>query len=99
VREACQRWYGVDYTLFTTSPGAQYIVPKRYILSRPLEFWKTLHQAMYTDELDGYCQEALWYLAYMHRMNRHVGNHDQEKAKCEMIYSFSHELLRIDESA
>jgi hypothetical protein len=38
---------------------------------------------MYDNErLNGYCQEQLWYLAYNHKMNINVGNHDQEKAIC-----------------
>lgn len=77
------QYYGEMYNHFTVSPGAQYIVPKKYILSRPLEFWKNLHSAMYDNErLNGYCQEQLWYLAYKHTMNYNVGNHDQEKMRC-----------------
>jgi len=83
---ACIRYYGEMHSHFTVSPGAQYIVPKKYILSRPLEFWKNLHLAMYDNErLNGYCQEQLWYLAYKHTMNYNVGNHDQEKMRC--LYS------------
>jgi hypothetical protein len=79
----CMKYYGVNYNNFTVSPGAQYIVPKSYILSRPLEFWKNLHSAMYNnEELNGYCQEQLWYLAYKHKMNNTVGNHDIEKMRC-----------------
>jgi len=63
------------------SPSAQYIVPKKYILSRPLEFWKTLHEAIYNDELDGYAMENLWWLAFQHGPDRTVGNHDYEKNK------------------
>jgi len=81
--EACIKYYGEKYDYYTVSPGAQYIVPKKYILSRPLEFWKKLHTAMYNNEtLNGYCQEQLWYLAYNHKMNYNVGNHDQEKFRC-----------------
>ena len=33
---------------------------------------------MYNNEtLNGYCQEQLWYLAYNHKINYNVGNHDQ----------------------
>lgn len=96
VKEACLKYYGESYDFFTTSPGAQYIVPKQYILSRPLEFWKNLHRAMYNNELNGYCQEALWYLAYKHDMNYNVGNHDLEKAKCLLTHSFTNGLLRIE---
>ena len=79
----CVQYYGETYNKFTVSPGAQYIVPKKYILSRPLEFWKKLHLAMYDNEkLNGYSQEQLWYLAYKHKMNNDVGNHDQEKVRC-----------------
>ena len=81
--DACIEYYGENYSHFTVSPGAQYIVPKKYILSRPLSFWQKLHAAMYDNErLNGYCQEQLWYLAYKHKMNYTVGNHDQEKHKC-----------------
>jgi hypothetical protein len=80
--EACINYYGEYYHSFTVSPGAQYIVPKTYILSRPLEFWKKLHYAMYNNELNGYCQEQLWYLAFTHKMNTNVGNHDEEKKRC-----------------
>jgi hypothetical protein len=86
-RDACIQYYGEYYDNFTVSPGAQYIVPKKYILSRSLEFWKNLHSAMYDNErLNGYCQEQLWYLAYKHKMNNDVGNHDQEKAICINSY-------------
>jgi hypothetical protein len=81
--EACNKYYNENYTNFTVSPGAQYIVPKKYILSRPLDFWKRLQDAMYNnEELNGYCQEQLWYFAYKHEMNNNVGNHDQEKFRC-----------------
>ena len=80
---ACLKYYNEKYDKFTVCPGAQYIVPKEYILSRPLEFWKGLQQAMFNnEELNGYCQEMLWYLAFKHKMNYNVGNHDYEKAKC-----------------
>lgn len=83
VKNDCIRFYGESYDAFTVSPGAQYIVPKKYILSRPLEFWKKLHSAMYDNEkLNGYSQEQLWYLAYKHTMNNTIGNHDQEKYRC-----------------
>lgn len=82
-QNACNKYYNENYDNFTVSPGAQYIVPKKYILSRPLEFWKKLHLAMYNnEELNGYCQEQLWYLAYKHKMNNEVGNHDKEKERC-----------------
>jgi hypothetical protein len=79
----CINYYNKNYDYFTVSPGAQYIVPKSYILSRPLEFWENLHNAMYDNErLNGYSQEQLWYLAYTHKMNNNVGNHDYEKFRC-----------------
>jgi hypothetical protein len=83
----CIQYYGETYHEFSVSPGAQYIVPKKNILSRPLEFWKNLHSAMYDNErLNGYSQEQLWYLAYKHKMNNDVGNHDQEKMRCINSY-------------
>jgi hypothetical protein len=79
----CIQYYGETHNKFTVSPGGQYIVPKKYILSRPLEFWKNLHLAMYDNEkLNGYSQEQLWYLAYKCKMNDAVGNHDEEKMRC-----------------
>jgi hypothetical protein len=86
----CKKYYNSDYFFFTVSPGAQYIVPKRYILSRPLEFWKTLHEAMYNEELDGYAQEQLWYFAFNHQMNLNVGDHDMEKQKCLERFSMEY---------
>ena len=80
--DACKKYYNENYDFFTVSPGAQYIVPKKNILSRPLEFWKKLHKAMYEDELNGYSQEQLWYLAYTQKMNYKIGNHDIEKDRC-----------------
>ena len=77
------KYYNEYHTYFTVSPGAQYIVPKKNILSRPLTFWKKLQAAMYNnEELYGYSQENLWYLAYNHKMNTSVRDHDYEKAKC-----------------
>jgi len=77
---ACIHYYGESHERFTVSPGAQYIVPKKYILSRPLEFWKKLQIAMFNnEELNGYCQEQLWYLAFKHKMNENIGNHNKEK--------------------
>ena len=81
--DACIKYYGEYYSHFTLSPGAQYIVPKKHILQRPLEFWQNLHSAMYDNErLNGYCQEQLWYLAFNQKMNLTVGNHNQEKWRC-----------------
>jgi len=81
-KRACIEYYGVNYNYFTVSPGAQYIVPKQHILARPLEFWKSLHKAMYDEKLNGYCQEQLWYLAFNNKMNNKLGTHDIEKQKC-----------------
>lgn len=84
--DACAKYYYESFSFFTISPGAQYIVPKKYILSRPLEFWKRLQQAMYNnEELNGYCQELLWYLAFNHRMSHEVGGHDYEKHQCLFV--------------
>lgn len=90
---ACREYYGEYHINFTVSPGAQYIVPKKYILSRPLDFWKRLHLAMYDNEkLNGYSQEQLWYLAYKCKMNNEVGNNDKEKKRClePPQYNFEH---------
>lgn len=89
--QACIEYYGETYTNFTVAPGAQYIVPKKYILARPLDFWKKLHLAMYDETLNGYCQEQLWYLAYKIKMNSQVGNHNEEKKRCiESPYNFEY---------
>jgi len=82
-KSACIQYYGENYDNFTVSPGAQYIVPKKNILSRPLEFWKKIHSVMFNnEELNGYCQEQLWYLAYTQKMNYYAGNHDMEIQRC-----------------
>lgn len=86
----CMKYYNNIYDFFTTSPGAQYIVPKENILARPLNFWKKLHKAMYNGELNGYSQEQLWYLAYKQEMNVNIKNHDYEKAKCLSNISMDH---------
>lgn len=75
----CMKYFNERHNYFTVSPSAQYIVPKKHILSRSLEFWKTLHEAIYTDELDGYAMENLWWLAFHHIPDRKLGNHDYEK--------------------
>ena len=83
VERDCKEYFGEKYNMFTVSPGAQYIVPKKNILSRPLEFWKKLHADIYDNErLNGYSLEQLWYLVYNRKMNNMIGNHDQEKTRC-----------------
>jgi hypothetical protein len=77
----CQVLFGQYYRHFTVSPGAQYVVPKKYILSRSLDFWKNLRDAMHRDFLSAWSMEQLWYLAYMHKMDTSVGHHNTEKAK------------------
>jgi len=86
----CEKYYGHSFDYFTLAPGAQYIVPKRFILSRPLEFWQNLQKAMFSEELNGYAQEQLWFFAFTHSMNYNFGNHDTEKSKCLMSYSMNH---------
>jgi len=78
-KSACKEFYNTEYDHFTLAPGAQYIVPKSFILGRPLSFWQKLQQAMYTNTLNGYAQEQLWWLAFTHSMDYTVGNHDYEK--------------------
>jgi len=85
----CMNYCNEYYTDFTVSPGAQYIVPKECILSRPLEFWKKLHLANYNNNICVYTQEQLWYFAFTGKMNHMVGNHDQEKARCTQSHSFN----------
>lgn len=78
----CLNYLGEVHNFFTLSPGAQYIVPKKYILSRPIDFWKKLHNGLYSNSLNGYSMENLWYLCFKHNMNRNVGTHDIEKHRC-----------------
>lgn len=89
-KDASIKYYGKSYDFFTVAPGAQYIVPKENILSRPLSFWQSLHDAMYKKELCAYTQELLWYLAFTHDMNTSFSNHDYEKAKCLTKFSMNH---------
>ena len=89
-REICNKYFNCDYEYFTCVPGAQFIVPKRYILSRPLEFWKRLHEDMYKEIIDGYGMEQLWYLAYTGKMNYNFLTHDIEKERCKKNISMIH---------
>ena len=89
-QKTCLQYYGEKHDLFTVAPGAQYIVPKKYILSRPLSFWKKIHDGMYSEQLNGYCQEQLWYLAFNGTMNNCYGNHDAEKHICLRNFSMKH---------
>jgi len=74
---------GETYNDFTVAPGAQYVVPKQYILNRPIEFWKRLHDDMTVSEtLNAWCMEMMWYVAFVGRMNADVKGHDAEKEKC-----------------
>jgi hypothetical protein len=83
--EICQKYFGKYFQYFTLAPGAQYIVPKKYIISRPIEFWKCLHSAMLTNEIDAWTMEQLWYYAFKNEMNYKIGNHDIEKQRCLCI--------------
>jgi len=89
---AAKLYFGESYDCFTCSPGAQYIVPKKYILSRPLYVWKALHRAMYvTQTLDAWCMETLWYVAFNGKMNEKFGDHDTQKSLCmNGKFSFNH---------
>jgi hypothetical protein len=90
IKSTCKKYYGVEYDWFTVVPGAQYIVPKSYILSRPLSFWKSLRDGFHSGDLNGYAQEQLWWLAYRHSMDyTNVRDHDIEKAKVlNNLYGF-----------
>ena len=79
--EYCHHYFDEIHNWFTVVPGAQYIVPKENILSRPLSFWQTLHNGIYNDLLNGYAMENLWWLAYNGKMDSTIGNHDEEKKK------------------
>jgi len=75
----CMKYFNENYQYFTVSMGAQYIVPKQNILSRPLHVWKKMHQDIYNDVLNGYSMEILWHFAYTGKFNNIVGNHEQVK--------------------
>lgn len=79
VKNDCIKYFNEVHNYFTVSPGAQYIVPKKYIVSRSIEFWKQLYEATYNEGLSPYSMENLWYLSFKHNMNNTVGNHDIEK--------------------
>jgi len=49
----CMKYFNEKHQYFTISMGAQYIVPKQNILSRPLHVWKRMHQDIYNDILNG----------------------------------------------
>ena len=89
-QKTCLKYYGEKHNFFTLSPGAQYIVPKKHILCRPLSFWKKLHDGLYSEDLNGYCQDQLWYLAFIGSMNNNFGNHDIEKHICLQKFSMNY---------
>lgn len=86
--EYCRFYFGETHRFFTVVPGAQYIVPREVILSRPLAFWQRLHTGIYQDKLDGYAMENLWWLAYKGKMDSSIREHDYEKKKLLARYKF-----------
>lgn len=86
----CMRYLNEEYEYFTVSPGAQYIVPKKNILSRPFSLWKKLQEDIYNDKFNGYSLEKLWYILYTGSNNYTLGNHDIQKEINKYIYSMSH---------
>lgn len=46
--------------IFMFSTGAQYIVERRYILSKPLHFWQRLHQSHWEEPMTPWILERLW---------------------------------------
>jgi hypothetical protein len=89
-RAICNKYFNSDCEFFTIAAGAQFIVPKRYILSRPISFWKRLHEGMYNETIDGYGMEQLWYYAFTGKMNNKFKSHDIEKERCILNMSINH---------
>lgn len=50
----------IELQSFTFGAGAQYIVPKQNILSKPKSFWKTLHESHWQEEKAPWILERLW---------------------------------------
>jgi hypothetical protein len=80
--------------LFTVSPGAQFVVPKKNILARPKTFYEKLHSYIVGNDsfIFGYTLEVLWYYIYKGQMNYNVGNHDEVKKENEHKAGFQHSL-------
>ena len=77
---------------YSVSPGGQYIVPKKYILSRTKEVWKkALYLLSFNEVWRGYSQELSWYYLFTNKVGN-FGNHDEEKYRLDrqQNYGFHH---------
>ena len=77
---------------YSVSPGGQYIVPKKYILSRTKEVWKKALDLLSLNELwRCYSQELSWYYLFTNKVGN-FGNHDEEKYRLDrqQNYGFRH---------
>ena len=77
---------------YSVSPGGQYIVPKKYILSRTKEVWKKALDLLSLNEVwRGYSQEISWYYLFTNKVGK-FGNHDEEKYRLDRQknYGFHH---------
>lgn len=77
---------------YTVSPGGQYIVPKKYILSRTKEVWKKALDLLSLNEVwRGYSQELSWYYLFTNKVGN-FGNHNEEKYRLDTQkkYGFHH---------
>jgi hypothetical protein len=82
------------YNMFTSSPGAQYVVPKTTILATPLSTWKKIHNILKLNiSADGYSMEQLWFYLFTQSV-ANIGNHDIEKQRLdgENKFGFHHTL-------
>jgi len=82
----------INNTSYSVSPGGQYIVPKKNILSRPKEVWKKALDLLSLNEVwRGYSQELSWYYLFTNKVGN-FGNHNQEKYRldAEKNYGFHH---------
>ena len=77
---------------YSVSPGGQYIVPKKYILSRTKEVWKKALDLLSLNEVwRGYSQELSWYYLFTNKLGN-FGNHNEEKYRLDTQkkYGFHH---------
>ena len=84
----------LNYSMYTCVPGAQFIVPKKYILNRTKEEWKKALDLLSLNETwRGYSHEISWFYLFTNTIGN-FGTHDNEKYKLdtEKKYGFHHSL-------
>ena len=77
---------------YTSIPGGQLIVPKKYILNRTKEVWKkALDLLSENEKWRGYSHEISWFYLFTNTIGN-FGNHDAEKYKLDTLknYGFHH---------